>query len=491
MNVGTRRGTISALLVILSAVLATAAAAQTAETIAGRWRTEIDGPRGKTVMIMEFQFDPVSGRWNGNVRSSRTPQESDELLSISFVERRVRFHTLTQVPGMVEKVRTDFDLRLRTVGGNDELSGTLQLNLPGMQREQPLTLTKMVEAGGAEGIRFQASRPFVGSWRARPDRDDRERALTLEILPDAAAYRGTLTDTGLEQTVLTRDLVINDRDQSISFNFRFEGAPFLSSFWGRYDGDRDRVRGSMSVGGRSQPIVFERTSPGPESLLDDLTTRRRPLVRKHETLFAATARLSHWKPLYVLKEKVRNINDITTSEIALDVGVRYHLLDYLGLQARVVRGGVGFDTNERNLGLFHPDDGAQGDGLSQPLTTGSFLRLDSYEFSMVAFLGQNIAPSSKFNPYLVGVIGRTSWELLADGRGSDPIQIFEVPVTGTDWTFGGGVGTEYAISPRFGIELEWVWAFTSTEDETKWTDIANQWTNQHVFRLSLGGIFWF
>jgi hypothetical protein len=56
---------------------------------------------------------------------------------------------------------------------------------------------------------------------------------------------------------------------------------------------------------------------------------------------------------------------------------------------------------------------------------------------------------------------------------------------------GGGLGTEYAWSKRFGLELEWLWAYTMTSDETKWLDITHQWTSQHVYRLSLGGIVWF
>jgi hypothetical protein len=360
-----------------------------------------------------------------------------------------------------------------------------------MQREAPVTLTRIVEQVGAGGFRFQPTRPFFGAWRTQPDRNDRKREIVLEVLPDGEEYRGSLTDTGLDETVALRDLVVNDADQSISFNFRFTGAPFLSSFWGRYDEQRDRVRGSMSIGGRSQAVTFDRTSPGPESLLDEFATDRRPLVRKHETRFAASLRGARWTPLYVLKDKVRNINDITTGGFGFDAGARFHLLDYLGLQVRYGRGSLGFDTNETNLGLFDPDTGAQGGGLSRPLTTDSTIDMEGIELSFVAFLGQSLFPQSKFNPFLTAVIGRTDWELNESGRGSRPLEIFEEPVVGTDWTVGGGLGTEYAVSRRFGLEFEWVWAYTGTQDETKWSDIAHQWTSQHVFRFSLGGIYWF
>lgn len=489
MNVAQCPGIRFTLLVSLLAVLATASVAQTNESIAGRWRTEVEGPRGTTTMILAFQMDVATGRWSGTVRSSRTPQEFEELQGVTFVDRMLRFHTITEIPGQNVEARTSFNFRLRP--GGDELVGTMTISLPGMEQELPLTLTRMVERAGAEGMRFQPARPFIGNWRAEPDRDDRERELILEILPDGSAYHGTLTDSRLEQTVSLRDLVVNDTENTISFNFRFDGAPFLSSFWGRYDDDRDRVRGSLSIGGRSQAVSFDRTSPGPESLIDDLRTVRRPLPRKHDTKFAATARLGYWKPLYVLKENVRNINDITTSAGAVDASLRFYLLDYLALQARAMRGGVGFDTNERNLDLFDPVDGPQGDGLSVPLTTSAFLKLDGYEFSIAAYLGQSIMPQSKFNPYVIAVLGRTDWAVYDDGRGSEIVEIFEVPLEGTDWTVGGGLGTEYALSSRFGVELEWVWAYTSTEDDTKWRDVTFGWTSQHVYRLSIGGIFWF
>jgi hypothetical protein len=438
---------------------------------------------------MELALDADTGRWTGSIRNSRRPDESQELLGVTVDDRRVTFHTVNDLPDQDIKIRSEFDLLLRQTG--DELKGAMQASMPGMQiPEVSMTWTRIVEQIGTDELSFQASRPLIGAWSAQPDKDDREREMVLEILPDGDDYLGTLTDTGLDQTTGLRDLVINERERTVSFNFLFTSDPFLSSFWGRYDEERDRVRGSLSKGGSSQPLAFERTSPGPESLRDDFDTRR-PLVRKHDYRFAVTVRGARWVPLYVMKEKVRNINDITSPTFSFDAGLRFHLLDYLALQARMVRGGVGLDTNARNLGLFHPETIPQGDGLSRPLTTDAFIALDGYEFSLVTFLGQSIMPDSKFNPYLIAVMGRTDWELNSDGRSGEIIAIADVPLTGTDWTFGGGLGTEYAVSKRFGLELEWVWAYTTTQDETKWEDITFQWTSQHVFRLSLGGIVWF
>ncbi|MDD5719332.1 MAG: hypothetical protein PHQ53_06555 [Candidatus Krumholzibacteria bacterium] len=489
MNVGMRPGTRSIVLMALLAVLVTATFAAANDAIAGRWRTEMDHAGGKLIMVFEFLQDSATGRWGGVVRSNRGPQEGEELRAVSVTDRGVSFHTLTEVPEQTESIRSDFDLRLTVAG--DELRGTMNVAIAGMRQELPVALTRVVERVGAEGIRFQPSRPFVGAWRAQPDRDDKQREIQLEILPDGVDYQGTLTDTAIEQTVAVRDLAIVDKENVASFNFRFEGAPFLSTFWGRYDGDRDQIRGTMSIGGRSQLLVFQRTSPGPESLLDDLRTQRRPLVRKHDHRFAATARAGYWQPLHVLKENVYNINDVTSSSFAMDAGVRFHLLDYVALQARYSRGGVGFDSLPERLALFEPGVGSQSNGITGTLNTDSYLRLDGWEISILAFLGQSIIPNSKFNPYVTAVIGQTTWELLENGRGSDPLQIFEIPVKGKNTTVGGGLGTEYAISPRFGVEFEWVWAYTNTEDDRKWEDVTYQWTSQHVYRFSLGGIFWF
>jgi len=488
MNVGTRPGTWPSVLLVVLVAVAAAAPSLAQEGVAGKWRTEVDSVQGKAVLILNLEQD-ATGRWLGSLRSSTRPDEITDLQAVDVDGNRVSFRTSTEIPGQDVTIRADYALRLNPV--DDLLKGQVSASVPGMGvREMPLEFERVVEKAGAESISFVAERPLIGAWSARPDDDDEQREIQMEILPDGDGYRGTLTDTGVDETVELRDLAINEGEQTVSFNFRFEGAPFMSSFWGRYDEENDRVRGSMSIGGRSQPLTFDRTSPGPESLLDDFETEREPLPVKHPSKLAATARLSYWQPLYVLKEKVRNINDITTAQVGFDLGVRYHIIDYLAVHARYVRGGLGFDTNEKNLGLFDPD-GPQGGGLSAPITADSELTMDGFEFVVIGYLGQSIFPESRFNPYVHFVAGRTDWELTSGGRGTDPIQISEEPVEGTDWTFGGGLGTEYAINDRFGLELEWLWAYTLTEDETVWSDVAEQWTNQHVFRFSLGAIVWF
>jgi hypothetical protein len=466
---------------VLLAVLAAASFAQTTDGVAGKWRTEVEGPTGKVRILMQLQQD-TTGRWTGTIKNDRNPDQIQELQTVQVDGEQVSFHIDSEVPGQDVTLRSSFDLSLRPL--ENKLKGTVEVTAPGMQREQPVEFDRVVEKAGAGSVAFQPDRPLIGAWRAEPDDDDEARELQVEILADGEDYRGTLTDTGIDETVVLRDLSVSGN--TLSYNFRFEGAPFMSSFWGRYDPDEDELKGSMSIGGRSQRMTFERTSPGPDDIPDEFGTERKPLPRKHVHKFAVVGRGAYWQPLYVIKDEVRNINDITTGSWAWDLTLRYHLIDYLAVQVRYVRGGVGFDTNERNLGLFDPVDGPQGAGLSRALTTDSYLAMQGFEFSFVGYVGQNWFPTSRFNPYFIATAGRTDWELTAGGRGTEVIAIFEKPVEGSDWTFGGGLGTEYALSDRFGLEFEWLWAYTMTGDETVWTDTTYQWTNQHVFRFSLG-----
>ena len=484
MNVGMRPGTRTFLLVTAFGLLAAATAASAADDLAGRWRGELPGPQGEIAQILQFQQDQT-GRWTGTTRLSTDPDTIHDLEALTVDGTRVTFQG-----DLGEGVRgtARYALTLRPV--TDQLRGSLILSTPMGERTVDVQFERVADRAETEGISYIPDRPVVGAWSARPDDEDEEREILLDILPEADAYKGTITDTGVGETVAMRDLEVKD-GSVVSFNFRFEGAPFMSSFWGRYDEVRDQIRGTMSVGGRSQVLRFERTSQGPDDVADALAGRQEPLPVKHAYSFAVTLRGAYWHPLYVLKENERNLNDITTAEFAFDASARFHIVDYLAIQARYVRGGLGFDTNAENLALFAPVDGPQGTGLSAGPTTDSFLAMDGFEFSVVGYLGQNVLPDSDFNPFLTLTMGRMNWELTESGRGSDPLAIFERPLEGTDWTFGGGVGTEYAVNERFGLEFEWLWAYTTTEDETQWEDITHQWTNQHVYRFSLGGVVWF
>lgn len=213
MNEGKHPGTRFLLSLMTIALWATASSGQTDADIEGRWRSQIEGPTGRVVLIIELSRDAATGQWTGNIRSSRTPEQSEELRTVTVADRSVQFHTLSEVPGQDIRIRTNFNLQLRPAG--DELRGTMQAVVPGMQiPEMPTTWTRIVEQAGADELRFQPTRPFIGAWRAQPDRDDRQRELVLEVLPDADDYHGTFTDTGIDQTTALRDLVIHDRQQT-------------------------------------------------------------------------------------------------------------------------------------------------------------------------------------------------------------------------------------------------------------------------------------
>jgi len=487
MNVGMRPGTKSILLLTLLAILATATLAQAQNGIAGKWRNEQEGPNGKVVTIWEFQ-QGADGRWTGTARSSANPGETIPLERLQVNGDDVEFQINHDVPDQSAKLKTEFKLKHRSA--ENLLKGSVQASIPGVfDRTTDVELTRMVEKAGASGMVFQPSRPILGAWSARPDKDDKEREIQLEVLADGSSYKGTITDTSADETIGLRDLVV--KDNTVSYNFRFDGAPFMSSFWGRYDSEKDRLRGSMSIGGRSQPLVFERVSAGPESLDDEFGDEKPPLPIKHFHKFAVSGRLAYWQPLYMVKENIRNINDITTGGTGFDIGARWHLIDYLAMGLRYSRGGLNFDTNETNLGLFDPVTGDQGDGLSHALNTDSTMPMDSIEFTITGYLGPKLTPNSKFNPYIVGLAGKTTWEVNVSGRGSEVIGIYGEPLEGSTWTFGAGLGTEYAFNHRWGLEFDWIWTYSLTEDETKWEDVTYQWTNQHVFRFSLGACVWF
>ncbi len=215
MNVGTRPGIKSFLLLILIAVLATASVVRAQNGVAGKWRSVAEGPGGKVVLILQLQQDGT-GRWTGSAKNSREPDRIRELQQLDVQGADVSFHIDTEVPNQGITVRSKFLLRFRDT--HDTLKGTIEVTAPGMQREMPMQFDRVVERAGADATSFQADRPMIGAWSARPDKDDKLRELQVELLPDAENNRGTLSDTSIDETVALRDLVI--RDTSISFKHK-------------------------------------------------------------------------------------------------------------------------------------------------------------------------------------------------------------------------------------------------------------------------------
>jgi hypothetical protein len=478
---------IAVALLAVAITLAGATMALAADGHAGKWRGEIILPQGELILLLELMQDDA-GAWKGTIGSSVDKVRVLEVQDLEVAEDGVEFG-LT-LPGLDPAAKQHYSGRFES----DRLKGVLTLKGQGKPKTfnitfRRLTLTEEAELTpppGSAVSAYDVSNPLSGSWAARSSEEDETRQLKLELGRDSSnKVSGTITDTGTDQTTVLRDIGFDDN--TVAFNFRPEGAPSLASFWGRYIAKDDVVKGSLSLGGRSQPLTFERVGRAPGATTDYYAAPPRP--RKHFSRVGASARLAYWSPLHVLRKNGRNINDITTSGSGFDLGARCYVMDSFGLQLRYFRGGLGFDTNDANLALFGPE--AQGGGIVPSITAKSYLGVSGFELTLMGYVGPLICPASRFNPYVIGVVGKTSWALGSDGRGSTPVAIYEKPLEGDNWEFGAGLGTEYEINSRLGVEAEWLWSYFLTEDELKWTDITEQWTNTHAYRFSLGVIYWF
>jgi hypothetical protein len=482
-------GLVVALLAIAS-TLAGATMALAADGHAGKWRGEISMPQGKLVVLLELTQDDA-GTWKGTIGSSVDKGRMLQVEDLKIAEDRVDFG-LT-LPGLDPAAKQHYEGRFE----GDRIKGVLTVKAKGRPTTfnlnfRRLTLTEeaaLTPPPGSPISAYDVSNPLSGSWAARSSEEDETRLLKLELGRDnSSKVSGTITDTGTNQTTVLRD--IGFEDNTVAFNFRPEGAPFLASFWGRYIPEDDEIKGSLSLGGRSQPLTFERVGRAPGATADYYAPPPRP--RKHFSHLGASARLAYWNPLHVLRKDVRNINDITTSSTGFDLGARFYVMDSFGVQLRYFRGGLGFDTNETNLALFNPNDpNAQGVGIFPTITADSYLGLSGFEMTLMGYVGPLLCSTSHFNPYVIGVAGKTSWALGSDSRDGTPVAIYAKPLEGDSWEFGAGLGTEYEINGHLGIEAEWLWSYFLTEDVLKWADNTEQWTNTHAYRISLGAVYWF
>jgi hypothetical protein len=183
MNVGTRLG-LGTTLLVTAFTLVAVAGASAADGIAGKWRTETTGPSGKVIQIVEFNQDDT-GRWVGTTRSSTDPDTVLDLEAVKVDDSRVSFRRTETMGGGTMKLL--FDLRLRPV--EDTLAGTVEVSGPGFERTMPVEFTRVVERVAADGVSFDRARPVLGSWSGRPDDKDKTREIQFDILPDAEATR--------------------------------------------------------------------------------------------------------------------------------------------------------------------------------------------------------------------------------------------------------------------------------------------------------------
>ena len=199
---------------------------------------------------------------------------------------------------------------------------------------------------------------------------------------------------------------------------------------------------------------------------------------KHPHLLAVSAHGGWRLPVRVLKEDKRNINDIMSSTVGFDAGLRCYPLDGLALGARYARGGLDMTANALDLGRF-PN-----------LTGDEYLKLDSYTVWLSAYLGNALLPDSRYNPYLTLSASRYDWAFTRGGRGDEPYVILETPVEGQDMGLAGGIGCEYALGDRLWLETEWSWNYVFTELDRS-DDVFSVWTNTHYWNLGLGLVLGF
>ncbi len=322
--------------------------------------------------------------------------------------------------------------------------------------------------------------PIAGKWTGTvtlPGGRAYEPVIRFERTPEGGWNAAVYASAASEEPIQPQSLSIS----GTAVTMRWQSAQLSAQaiLTGNYQSWNDVIRGVLMVSDLNLPIQLERVPPPTaEPELGGEEIPEEPARIRHSTRFAVVGRAAYWNPIYILKDNVRNINDITTHEFGWDAGLQWYIMDGLALCARYVQGGLGFDTNQKNLALF----GFTGD---------EFLEFKGPEISLKAYLGNQLVPTSDFNPYLTAYIGSFDWSLGGNGRGSTPVSLQEEPLEDTSVGFGAGLGTEYALSGRLAIEVEWLWRYFMTEDKNKWTDIEHLWTNTHAWTLSLGAVIGF
>ena len=440
-------------------------------TLAGEWETTVTNPmtkaEGKVILILE----EVDGKWTGSI--SNDLGESEDLLRVRVNGNRIQF----AFP------ENEMNLDVNYSGMLDSESGQLLGNVETDFGDQEMNFHRRVTSvQGEDGQKKYAigSGP-AGVWLGKvrmPDGEDQIVKLTLDSDEQGDPF-AVLEDPFIDQ-VRGEDVKISDT--MISFTYRPEGQRYPSNFTGSYVAADDRLTGSFSQRGASRFVKFSRD---PETTVLGFTDDGQiiePARTRHQHNFSVTGRLSHWLALHMVKDETYTINSVTTSRLGLDGTVRFYAQDALAIFGRYFRGGFGMTDDPEKL-ANHTETG---------LTSDSSLNISGWEFGVTGYLGNIIKESSRFNPYMTAAVGKASWEVNAEGRGSDILAIEDDPLEGSDWVGSFGLGTEYEMSPSFNLEFEWMWRYIATEDEFIWNDTENDWTNTHAWTVSVGAtyLFW-
>ena len=328
--------------------------------------------------------------------------------------------------------------------------------------------------------RASAQEKLAGEWRAQQKTPSGDQSIVLVLdLSVPGTWSGSVTDleTSEGEIELT---ALKVSGNTVSFNFQGRSLPYPGSFWGNYDEKTDRISGTFSFGGRSLPMTrFERHGGPVIAVTDEEAEPERP--RKHQHRLALSARAAYWKPVHVIEDDHRNINDVTSGNLSYDLSLRWYAMDALAFWGRYYVGGLSFDSQSSWINQF--------DYLG--LNTDSFLEMNGWEAGLNAYFGQAMIPNSRFNPYVTFSAGQVYWKVLEHTGHADLIAIDDVPLESTSTQVGFGLGSEYAFTSRWALEFEWAWKYAMTEDKTKWPNSDEEWTNTNYWTLAIGAIFAF
>ncbi len=320
----------------------------------------------------------------------------------------------------------------------------------------------------------QAGTTPAGEWTgAMKTPDGGEVGILLKLDQEGSVWSGILDSDAIGETTVTGLKVTGTR---ISFTFKPEGAPFPAHFSGSYIAGDDRITGTFSLRGNSRFVKFKRV-PGSEVVA--LAPGAEPVAPariRHDYHFALTARASYWAALHVVKDENYNMNNLTVGDWSFDGTLRYYILDGFNIFIRGYRGSQKTTSDQNKLDRYN-DIGMQ---------SQSTWKLDGIEFGIMGYLGNVMMRNSKFNPYVTAAGGIVQWELTKDARGTEVIELDQVPFKGEDPAFAIGLGTEYEISKSIALEFEWLWRYFMTGDDTKWPDPDNTFSNTHAWSLSFG-----
>lgn len=210
--------------------------------------------------------------------------------------------------------------------------------------------------------------------------------------------------------------------------------------------------------------------------------------RKNPSRFSVCTQMNILIPVRVLKEEVYDINDLSKSGLGYGAGLTYHFKDYLAFSFKGMRGGFNFVDNKLD---DMQDINIQLDG-TDTLNPDSYMKMDTYSFNVVTYLGGFIMPESNFNPFVIVGVMNTDWALYENGRDSEILAYQGKPIEGKSGGIQVGMGTAYRLNSKIALQATWAWTHIRTGDEIKWVGFQSNfnksfyWTNSHYWNLGLG-----